>query len=304
MATELRWLASLSASALAAAEAILSDRKFADEKLAVGMKDAAGYLASTIDQSPTNPAQLLPHLVALSAGIHSPAELAQVALSKVTNNEMARHHATSLGDAVRQVIAAFRALVPDVLEQLELRAEPIRQQWEARGGGLLANLRRLTVPELMVDQADVILIYPIVGGDGRAFLPYNSVLLEAVLADPIHGLPEVLRLAWLVAQLNCDLPKFQGELTRDQLAETAELAMLCPTLEAAQDVELARLDEPTLKLAIDSWCSQSAATIPELPATLQDWWNTCQTSRPDWDVAIAALGQMIAPRIPGDRTSN
>src|SRR5262249_31671236 len=154
------------------------------------------------------------------------------------------------------------------------------------GGGLLANVRRLTDPELLVEKADVILVYPVAGGDGRAFLPYNSVLLEAVLADPIDRLPEVLRLAWLIAQFNFDLPKFQGELARYQLADTAELAMICATLAAAEDVELARFDEPTLTLAVGAWCSRLASTTRDLPGILQNWWTTYQASRPEWNIAI------------------
>ena len=48
----------------------------------------------------------------------------------------------------------------------------------------------------------------------RAQLFYNSACIEAVDGEPVAGLSEVLRLAWLVSQLNADLPMYRGEIHR------------------------------------------------------------------------------------------
>ena len=53
----------------------------------------------------------------------------------------------------------------------------------------------------MLPQCDVLLIHPALGGAGEAHLAYNSVRIEAVLANPNADLPEVVRLAWLIAQV-------------------------------------------------------------------------------------------------------
>src|SRR5690606_23019649 len=98
------------------------------------------------------------------------------------------------------------------LEELELRSAPLREQWEARGGGLLATLARLTTAGLVPEMADVILVHPVLGGGGAAHWQYNSVQFEAVLANPLAELPEVLRLGWLLAQLNFDLPLYEDHL--------------------------------------------------------------------------------------------
>ncbi len=292
--TTVRWIASLPASALHAAEAVLDGRTLVDPKLAEAMTAPAKKLATTIRTAGVNPEKLLPHLTVLSAGIPGPLQLTEVALMKVADLAQAKDNARQ-AEVVRQVISVFQQAVPDVVQQLELRAEPIRNQWEARGPGLLTTLGRMTDPELIVEQAEVVLVYPVLGGGGRAHLPYNTVEFEAVVADPITGLPEVVRLAWLIGQLNCELPKYQGEMTRDQLSETVEQAMIPAVLAASEDVELARCDAATIKLALLSWTNQDVSANPALSDLLLNWWETYHSSRPPWHVALAALRKMMSP---------
>ncbi len=147
----------------------------------------------------------------------------------------------------------------------------------------------LTEQDLVVSEADVILVQPALGGAGAAHWLYNSVRIEAVLANPIAELPEVVRLGWLLAQLHLDLPKFQGNLRLDRLLEIGPLAMIPPMLAAAQEVELARMDEPTLALALTAW---NAAPIE--PGKLLEWWDTYQSTNPPWTVALGALERMLA----------
>jgi hypothetical protein len=291
MPTELRWIASLPASALHAAEAVLEGKTLTDLKLAEAMAGPAKKLAGTIRAGGLRPEKLLPLLTVLSAGIPGPLQLTEVALMKVADRAKAKDNAR-LAEVVRQVISAFQQSVPDVVQQLELRAEPIRNQWEARGPGLLATLGRMTDPELIAEQANVVLVSPVLGGGGRAHLPYNSVEFEAVIADPIAGLPEVVRLAWLVGQLNCDLPKHQGEMTRDQLTQTAAWAMIPAVLSAAEDVELAHCDTAMIRLALESWTVWKVVENSALVDQLTNWWETYHRNRPAWHVAIAALRKM------------
>jgi hypothetical protein len=152
---------------------------------------------------------------------------------------------------------------------------------------------RLTESDLLVSQADVILVQPVQGGGGAAHWNYNSVRIETVLANPVEQLPEVVRLGWLLAQLNMDLPKFQGDMRRDALAEIGPLAMIPPVLAAAQEVELARCDLPTLAAALKAW-----QTGPAEPGVLIEWWDTYQTARPAWTVALGALARLLAGDTP------
>ncbi len=45
------------------------------------------------------------------------------------------------------------------------------------------------------------MLSPYCGGDGELDVNSNRLWMEAVLANPVPQLPEVLRLTWLVARL-------------------------------------------------------------------------------------------------------
>jgi hypothetical protein len=183
----------------------------------------------------------------------------------------------------------------------------------------------------MVPNADVVLVYPAYGGGGRAHLLYNSVRIEAVLTNPVPELPEIVRLAWLLAQLNIDLPAFSENLRPQRRNKIAQLAMLPATLQAAEEVELARCDPAAIRLALKVWnvgasrvltegqnemspqpassdwgleeattfnpsnCSADAVQDQgELTSVLFEWWQTYVESRPRWPTALAALDRMLA----------
>ena len=130
-------------------------------------------------------------------------------------------------------------------EELELRTGPLRLQWEARGPGMLRTIGELTEPELIVPSADVILVYPALGGGGDAQLPNNTVRIEAVLANQVTELPETVRLGWMLAQLHLDVPMYGENVHIDRLPHVARFAMLVPALQAAEEVELVQLHSRT-----------------------------------------------------------
>jgi hypothetical protein len=303
MATELRWIANLPASALHAAQAILTSQNLTDAKLAAALEAPTRCLETEIAECQLQPKQALPELIALAAGILQPHELAEVTLAKLLPRKQAQARTQRLGEAVRATVAAFRTAVPDVLDELTVRSGPIRNQWEARGPGLLAAMRRLTSPKFIVDRADVVLLYPVLGGDGCAFARYNTVAIEAVLADPVAGLPEVVRLAWLLSQLNSDLPGVQEQInafneihglrTCDRLASLIALATLPLALAAAEEVELANCGLQQFETALNSWRRRQSDRA-EIPTQLLfDWWTTYRNRGSSWHVAVAALIPMM-----------
>jgi hypothetical protein len=105
-------------------------------------------------------------------------------------------------------------------------------------------------------------------------------------------LPEIVRLAWLLSQLNVDLPLFSETIHRDRLPLVASLAMLPPALTAAQSADLARCDRPTVQRSLASWIVDKPPE-PELADMLLSWWDTYTASRPAWHVAISALDRML-----------
>jgi hypothetical protein len=117
--------------------------------------------------------------------------------------------------------------------------------------------------------------------------------VEGVAADPVTELSEVLRLAWLVSMLNLDLPRFGEKIASRRLPRLAGLAMVPVVLAAAESIPLAACDEPTLRLAVQSWLP-ATEKADDLTATLSQWWEVYRTLRPPWADALQALDRLLA----------
>jgi hypothetical protein len=302
MPINLRWVVSVSASCFHAVAALDVGRSLVEPKLATALAPGVAALGALFDAGGLTRQRFFRHLVPLSAGIENNRELVTVAWRKAMGFSPEEVTTSHLNAALAGLKLGFQGELPGLLDQLELRAAPLVEQWEARGPGLLTSVGRLTEADLVVEQADVILVYPALGGGGEAHLPYNSVRIEAVLANPHVQLPEVVRLAWLVSQLSLDLPKYSEKIDRSRLARVAALAMIPPVLAAAEQVELARDDEATLRLALAVWDIPSGPTdtvgqpttdIDGLAGTLDTWWRTFTDAPAPFPVALAALDQML-----------
>ena len=160
------------------------------------------------------------------------------------------------------------------------------------GPGFLHSVYRLTSDELAVPSANVLLLQPVLGGGGAAHLLYNSVRIEAVLANAVPELPEIVRLGWLLSQLNLEVPSLSERVAAGRLPQTAELAMLPVALKAGEEVELCRFDRAGVARALAAWHVAVPANC-DMVATLFDWWETYLETRPGWPVALAALDRMI-----------
>ncbi len=290
MSLELRWLANVAPSSLHAAEAVLRGAPLTDAGTASAIAEQAAAMGTLIESSGWDTAEFFRHAVPLSATFDQPVQWAKAVCAKLSGpgrtDDIARRLARQL-DALQ---SAFCRQNPHAAEELALRVEPLRSQWEARGPGLIAALSRRTEPDLIVATAGIILVHPVLGGAGAAHVLYNAARIEAVLVNPVADLPEVARLAWLIAQLQLDVPRFDGGLHPRRLIELWPLAMTPAVLAAAQDVELTRFDRETLATAVSTWSSVEARPMVD---TLSTWWETYESSRPPWGVAIAALDRML-----------
>ncbi len=288
MPGDARWIAGMSASALHAAECCLAGTPPADARLHAAIAAEAAALAAELAPIVGEPRRFFSHAIPLAVKFDVPRQLAEVVLGKLlgpANIEAAG----GLSQRLTTLFAAFCQALPDGIEQLELRSGPLRAQWEARGPGLLATLGRLTEADVVVESADVILVQPILGGAGRAHPLYNSLHFEAMLANPVPELPEIVRLGWLWGQLNLDLPKYEEQVGRQRREEIGPLALVPPILAAAEEVELASCNRETLVSAVEAW------RIPAVDADLLlDWWATYQGSNSAWNVALAALDKLLA----------
>lgn len=293
---QLRWIASTRASWAHAAAAIAGGKSLADAQVSEQLAAPVATLLRWLDEQGV-PMMFWEHLPALAAGIVRNDELATVALTKTIGRARAEVLANWLSALLREVELPWLRLFPDLTDQLALRAQPLREQWDARGPGILRTFGNLTEVGLLIEEADVVLVQPVLGGGGAAQSAYNSVRFEAVLANPLPELPEVVRLAWLLAQLNLDQPAYRELLSLTVTARRADeicaLAVLPPLLTAAQEVELAAMAPSTLRLAIHRWAG-AAKDVDSVAENLLAWWETYRGNRPPFAVALRALGEMLA----------
>jgi len=271
----------------------LQGRQVVDSKLAEEFAPAAKTLLVAFETLGLLREALCHTLLPLSAQIHGSRQLSELALAKlkgrsqVTSTEVAK-----LAGAMIVLDQAVDTTWPDLEEQLQLRSGPLVQQWQARGPGLLRQISQLTDESLMVPRADVVLVYPSLGGAGEAHLSFNSVHIEAVLTNPVAPLPKPVRLVWLISQLNNDLPMFSESIAAARLRKVAALAMIPPTLAAAELVDWSVYNQETVGLALQHWMTIDVE-IEAVSAQVRQWWEMYQAQRPSWAVALGALDQMI-----------
>ncbi len=286
---DIRWKASLSASCLHAAACFHEGLPIADASISAALEPAVEQLLIGLDGFGSDASILLPQLVALSSEIENNRQLVELAVIRVWGKDAVNESAVSqLTGCIAGLEAAVLRERPGLVDELAVRSRPLREQWEARGPGLLRQIQMLSDEAFLVSAAEVVLVAPIVGGHGRAHLSHNRILFEAVLANPHPQLPETLRLGWLLSQLNIDVPRYSDSISAERVSLVASLATLPLVLSAAETVELARLDAETLQAALQCW------HLPEeFSERLQTWWDTYQQSTTRWPVALAALDAML-----------
>ena len=194
---------------------------------------------------------------------------------------------------IGEIQAAYALLFPKFAEQIDLRLRPLRELWEGWGPGLLAHIGRLTERRLIPSQATVVGVQPILGGAGRAYPNQQFVTIEAVLTNPVVELPEVIRLAWLLAQQGASQIAITESTMSDRGSFVWALAMLPPVLAASQIVELARIDEANLSLAIEQWSIAIPESLKNPAQSLIHWWETYLQTKPSWEVALNAIDKML-----------
>ena len=293
MLEELRWKTSLSATALHAAFCRARGIPAADAAFGETLAPAADALAAEIDAAQWPRIALLKQLTGLASELDNNRELVARAAAKLHLPPRDSALLVRIAGGIAELEAALLCEQPNLAEELAVRCGPLREQWEARGPGMLREIARLTEAEVIPQAAEIILVAPYAGGRGSAHARQNRVTLEGVLFHPLPSLPEPVRVAWLLAQLNSDLPRYGDLLSTDRAPAILAAAMTAPTLATAQEVELATCDEMTLATAFDAW--GIAGELPgDAPERVWNWWNAWVDQPATWPVALAALDQLLA----------
>jgi hypothetical protein len=293
MGIQITWRTSPLASGLHAAEAIGRGLPIADPRLAASLEAPAQILAGEVRAANLPEARFWTHLLGLSGTPTGRRLLVETAIRK-TAGKVARLEelVARVAAAVAGVETAMQEALPALSDELELRIRPLREQWEARGLGLMQAIGWRTDESLIVKECDVLAVYPALGGGGGAHLPYNSVRIEAVLANPIAELPEVVRLAWLIGQLHLEVPIYSESIHAERLPYVAAYAMLPPTLAAAEELELVHGTPELIRQAAGAWQMPSPPGM-DAADLVHEWWQTFLETRPPWNVALAALDRMF-----------
>ena len=289
---QLRWKASFSASCLHAAASMHEGLPIADSGIAQVLQphvealveelNASGFIESALHE-----------LTSLAADYENNRQLVEVAGTRMLGaGTLAKDSAGRLAGCIADLESAWLREQPQLVDELAVRGRPLREQWEARGPGLMHTVKKLAGEDFVASSAEVVLVSPIVGGHGRAHLANNRVTFEAMLTNPNPQLSEVVRLGWLLTQLHVDVPRFSESVPRQRLPGLARLATLPLILKAAEVVELATLDEAMVRHALDVW--HLANIQDDTAEKLLEWWHALQTRETRWPVALAALDQMMS----------
>jgi hypothetical protein len=299
----LRWLPSAPASCFYAAAEVLSGRELADAALTAALTGPGAALEAALRAGHIPVEAFVAHLVPLAAQNRGTRDLAAVALTKVLGPESAAaHQAGRFAGLLHDLRLAFDVALSGVPDALVRAAEELRARWAYHGVGLLAAVGRWTEPGALVSEATVVVIHPARGGGGAAYPAYNLACLEAVPGDIVPGLPEILRLTWLLSLLNLDLPRYSEGPGDARLALAGRLAMLPITLAAAEEVGLARCDTATLRLVVREW-AEGGERSDAWVDTVGEWWEVYRTQRPGLATALRALDHLLASRPSGPSIS-
>lgn len=317
--TSVQFAASLSASCFYATRAMLQGRTLLDESLATALAEGAGELNQAIEEIGASRDRFLSHLVPLAATLDGNRELAETALTKTMGKGVAVAHGQWFARLIAQLEAAFVAFLKNsnqaepppteipideseqsLVELLRTRSQPLIEQWEARGPGLMKGIEKRLAENALVERAVVTLVHPLLGGGGLAHESYNAITFEAVLTNPFPELPEPVRLAWLASRLNLDLPIFSERLSAERFPLVTALATLPATLDAAADVEWVGRSDDMLEMAISRWIvkpapsEQEGSTAARLAEIVRVWWETRVADRTDLSISLLALERMLA----------
>jgi len=311
MDINLQWIASLPTSAMHAADALRRGYALSDAEVAAAIAAPAEQLCRQLRRESVPEDEFWEHVAALSSDLINSRELSAIALRKVLGGSpRVAVLVDSVGADLFAIVGAMREVRPGLVDQVALEAESLQNAWEAWGRRLLTRVSELTEPGLVAAEARVIVLPPLVGGAGHAHLSYNTVRIEAITPDPRPELPEVVRLAWLVSQLQTDLPMHSETIPKGRLPALAQAAMLPPALAAAQEAGLLCEGVAWVERAAEAWHVARAgrpwhsaehawnpgehAASSEFAEAVTSWWATYCERRPPWRVALSALDQMLS----------
>lgn len=288
---QLTWRTNIGVSCFHAADLVRDGRTLRDVTFQQALDEPVEVLTRALAEERLPQDVFWEHVVPLAAEFDGPRQLAEVVLTKLQGSVEARIRVPRFERHLRDVRSAFLRSQPELAESLPALVPSVQQAWNLHGAGLLSSVPSWTDPDILIEEATVFVVPPFAGGAGAAHLPYNSVRIEAA-EDHDAELPEALRLAWLLAQLNLDIPRFSENIARQRQPLVAGLAMAPVLVAIAESTRLLKRTDETLGRALRWLCGPSARLESWAP-TVAQWWETYLGRRPSWSAALTALDRLL-----------
>jgi len=269
---KLHWRTSCVASCIHAADVVARGLASTDSSLSSAIGESVHQLTTEVQESEIRAEQFWKQLLALSSQTEDVNQLVENTLRDTLKRDSSKDAVSHISLLVTDIVSAVSKHVGDINELLKLRAVPIRQQWEARGPGMMSKITQLSNESLTIDNATVVLVLPVSGGGGDVHSDQDCVRFEAVLTDTMGQLPEVIRLAWLLSRLAIRRSRRCSSSPLSRLALVEQLAALPLVLSAADHVELLCFDRSAMDLAVSSWIHGVEPT-ESLSEVVYKWWR-------------------------------
>lgn len=289
--TKIKWIPNAPGSVLYATAVVAQNQFVADAVIDQLLIGPVSDINSQLGMADLDLARFWNRLVASGFESGEDAARCEQALleaecSPLSADTLARNIAGKLTD----IRLAFAERFPKLAEQLPLRARPLQDAWNERGPGLLRAIGRQAHDSLLPARANVHLVGPVRGGGGDVDPPRQNAWIEALLTNNDPTLPEVLRVAWLLARLGLGRDRANRMIDQQHLPTVAALALVPIVLHAGQELELVAPGPLPIPAALERWQQTSG---PATVAIVQDWWQQWTPAEMPFPVAIKALDKML-----------
>ncbi|QEG39470.1 hypothetical protein [Roseimaritima ulvae] len=289
--TNIKWTFSAPGSILYAAGVVAQNQAVSDAAIDELLIQPVSDINSQLGMADLDLGQFWSSLVASGFENGDDVQRCEAALldadcSPLSADTLARNIAGKLTD----IRLAFNERFPKLAEQLPLRGGPLKTSWEERGPGLLVQITNRTHPGLLPKRASIQLVQPIRGGGGDIDPRRLTLWVEAMLTNVDTNVPEVLRVAWLLARLGMAHGSGNRMVDPDHLPAIAAVALVPIVLSAGQELDLVPPGPLPIEAALKLW---QQAPNPSTTAVLNDWWQQWTTAEMPFPVALKALDRML-----------
>lgn len=291
--TTLKWTCSPTGSVGYAAARVALNQRVVDPELDGRLSRSASEINHVLAADELDAARFWRSIVAQGFDELSDAERCEAALRACGGSPLTIESTSrSIAGRLTDIRLSFQEKYPKLAEQLPLRARPLQAMWDERGRGLMRQLAAQTHASLIPQSVVAMLVQPVGGGGGDADPQSGRFWIEAMLTDAAPEVPEVLRVAWLVARVGVASPAANRMIDPEHLPSVAATALVPMVLSAGRELDLLRGDELPIDRAFALWDPNASEATVE---TLQRWWQQMQSGETPFPVGIKALDRMLYP---------